>query len=542
MNETQNSNPYAYTPPEKPRYAYRVADRIAAVAAWVMGYLFCVVTPLSEHLWGGFAFMLLMFVGAFVYFRLTDKTTPIRPLAFAVAAEAMVLSVSFLTTTNGFIHVLVFLFDCLAWFYTLYLLGDNTDELFPGQTFVKDLCRSVFVMPFSAKGHLFGALAGNKTEEKKSKLGGHILWALLGLLIALCPTVIVGALLSYDEGFTGIIENIFENLLSLDTLGEQLGNVILGLIVGLLLFGAILACRDRRGRPENRKDDATVGEEQPMSSHFLPVTMICAALTPVLALYVIFFISQWDYYVSALTGVRPEALTFAEYARSGFFQLCAVAGINAGMGLIAWGLVKYNAPNEASPNRNPIPLALRIYMVVLSVFTLILIATALAKMVLYVDTYGLTHKRVLASWLMIVLAVCFVAVIIRQFFRRLNLTGTVVAIFIVCFTVLSLCNLDGVIARYNFNAALEGNLYAIGGDILDEVDASGVLPALEFMEQTEGSTDEAVISAREDVRSYLENQASWMRVSTWREKNIPRLVAAKALEEQGYDTENKHFK
>ncbi len=531
MNEIQNSNPYVYTPPEKPRYAYRTADRIAAVAAWVLGYLFCVVTPLSEHLWGAFGFMFLMFAGAFVYFRLTDKVTPIRPLALAVAAESMVLSVSFLTTTNGFIRVLVFLFDCVTWFYTIYLLGDNTDELFPGQTFVKDLCRSVFVMPFSAKGHLFGALAGNKKDGQRSKLGGHVLWALLGLLIALCPTVIVGALLSYDEGFTGIIENIFDNLLSLDTLGEQIGNAVLGLIIGLLLFGAILACRDRRGRPESHKDDASVGEGQPLSIHFLPVTMICAALTPILALYVIFFISQWDYYVSALTGIRPEALTFAEYARSGFFQLCSVAGINAGLGLIACGLVKHNAPDETRPNRNPVPLALRIYMVVLSVFTLILIATALAKMILYVDSYGLTHKRVLASWLMFVLALCFVAVIVRQFVRKLNITGTVVAIFLVCFTVLSLCNLDGVIANYNVNAALDGNLLAIGGDILDDTDASGVLPALKFMEQTEGSTDPDVMAAREDVKAYLEEQFDKLCDAEPGEMNIPRLWAKRALEE-----------
>lgn len=531
MNEIQNPTPYTYTPPEKPRYAYRLADRIAALAAWLLGYLFCVITPLSEHLWGGFAFMLLMFFGAFVYFRLTDKTTPIRPLAMAVAAESLVLSVSFLITTNGFIRVLVFLFDCVAWFYTIYLLGDNTDELFPGQTFVRDLCRSVFVMPFSAKGHLFGALAGNKKDSQKSKLGGHVLWALLGLLIALCPTVIVGALLSYDEGFTGIIETIFDNLLSLDTLGEQLGNVILGLLVGLVIFAALLACRDRRGRPENRTDDTVVTEGQPLSIHFLPVTMICAALTPILALYVIFFISQWDYYVSALTGIRPEALTFAEYARSGFFQLCAVAGINAGLGLIACGLVKHNAPDEQRPNRNPVPLALRVYMVVLSVFTLILIATALAKMILYVDSYGLTHKRVLASWLMIVLALCFVAVIVRQFIRKLNLTGTVVLIFLVCFTVLALCNLDGVIAKYNVGAALDGNLLAIGGDVLDDTGASGVLPALDFMEQTEGSTDEAVIAAREDVKNYLEEQAAQMQNRTWKEMNLPLLQAQKALGE-----------
>ena len=537
MNEPYNYTPPA--PPEKPRYTYRLADRIAALAAWILGYLFCVVTPLSEHLWGAFAFMLLMFIGAFLYFRLTDRVTHIRPLAWVVAAVSMILSVGFLTTTNGFLRTLVFLFDCAAWFYTIYLLGNNTDELFPGQTFIKDLCRSVFVMPFSAKGHLFGALLGNKREEGKSKLGGHILWALLGLLIALCPTLIVGVLLSYDEGFTSIIEGIFENLLSFDTLGEQIGNLLLGLIIGLLLFGALLACRDRRGRRENRIDnDDLPAEEQSLSCHFLPVTMICAALTPILVLYVIFFISQWDYYISALTGVRPETLTFSEYARSGFFQLCAVAGINAGMGLIACALVKHNPPNESRPHRDPVPLALRFYMVVLSVFTLILIATALAKMILYVDSYGLTHKRVLASWLMVVLALCFVAVIIRQFIRKLNLTGTVVTIFVVCFMVLCLCNLDGIIARYNVDAALDGNLLAIGGNILEDTDASGVLPALEYLEQTEGSTDEAVMAAREEVKSYLNEQAHRLGHMEIGEKNIPCIIAKKALSNHGYDTQN----
>ena len=154
------------------------------------------------------------------------------------------------------------------------------------------------------------------------------------------------------------------------------------------------------------------------------------------------------------------------------------------------------------------------------------------------DSYGLTHKRVLASWLMAVLALCFVAVIIRQFVRKMNLTGTVTAIFVVGFTVLCLCNPDGVIARYNVDAALDGNLLAIGGDILDDTGASGILPALDFMEQTEGSTDEAVIAAREDVKNYLEEQAYRLGHMEIGEKNIPCLVAEKALRDARY-IENK---
>lgn len=547
-----NNQPYqlpqdtpVYTPPAKPRYPYRTADTVAAFVAWVMGYLFWVVTPVDQHLWSSFLFITLMFVGAFVYFKVTDKAFRPPMLAYAIAGLSILLTASLLYNTDGYIQFFVFLFACLSWFYTIFLLGNNTTELFPGSRFVGELCRAVFVMPFSAKGNLFGAMGGKQNHEdgRRRGIGKQVLWVILGLLIALCPTLVVGILLSYDEGFTSIINTIFKNFLSFDTLFSELWNVVLGLLLALLLFGALLACRDRRGHPETHALERT--EEFPFATkelprptcHILPVTMICAALTPILLLYVIFFISQWDYYVSAFTGIRPEALTFSEYARSGFFQLCAVAGINAGLGLVACGLVKHRNPDEARPCRDPKPLALKLYMVILSVFTLILIATALAKMYLYVDAYGLTHKRVFASWFMILLAICFVAVCIRQFFSKMNLTGTVVCIFLICFTLLSLCNVDGIIARYNINAALDGNLKAIGGDVLQDTDVSGVLPALSYMEEVADKDippESPEWYAQEDVRAYLELQARRIKAMEQGEKNITVLIAERALVEAGY--------
>ena len=68
--------------------------------------------------------------------------------------------------------------------------------------------------------------------------------------------------------------------------------------------------------------------------------------------------------------------------------------------------------------------------VVLSVLTILLVITAMSKMLLYISAYGLTEKRVLTMVFMIWLLLIFVMMILWQFKRiqlvRIGfLTGTV---------------------------------------------------------------------------------------------------------------------
>ena len=57
---------------------------------------------------------------------------------------------------------------------------------------------------------------------------------------------------------------------------------------------------------------------------------------------------------------------------------------------------------------------LRILNVVLSVLTLLLIVTAMSKLVMYIDVYGLTVNRILPQTFMIWMAVVYAAMILRQ--------------------------------------------------------------------------------------------------------------------------------
>ena len=162
-----------------------------------------------------------------------------------------------------------------------------------------------------------------------------------------------------------------------------------------------------------------------------------------------------------------------------------------------------------------------------------LIATALSKMFLYVDTYGLTQKRVYATWFMLLLAVSFVVVFLRQVCRRVNLTGTLLCVFLAFFLAISLVNVDRLIVSYNVQACLDGNIYTMQGEVLEDAGVSGVLPALNFMAQTEGTQDPALVDIREKTDRWLARMSQELHNMKPGEKNIPILQAERALQASG---------
>ena len=549
MNDVSNSNPYAYTPPAppapKPAYAYTPADFVLALILWVAGYLFWAVTPIMEHPLLAFGFEVILFAGGSILLTRKSVGGRLSARGIVTVAVSLALSLSMVLTTNKAIINCVFLWNCLAWFYLVFTATGNSRERAPGQYFVGELLNATFSMPFRSPANLFSALFGarkNPDGTPRPRKGSATFgWILLGLALAVIPTLIVALLLSYDKGFSSIMDNILDEIFSADEIFRQLRNIGLGLLVGALMFGAILAGKHKKGKKTAPAEALTDAPAIPRAdgAHILPVAMVAATLTPILIIYVIFFVSQWDYYVSAFTGVRPEELTFSDYAREGFFQLLAVAVINAVLSLGASLLTKRRPVDPDKPNRDRTHPVTRIYMAVMALSTLILIATAVAKMLLYVDTYGMTHKRTYATWLMLLLAVCFVAVILRQIFARMNLTGTLLAIFLVFFVAISVVNVDSFIMKYNANAAMNGNLRTMQGEVLEDCGHSGVLAALDFMEATADPnfkpadpvefSPEQLEHIRAATHDYLDRAAKELGEMKWYEHNLVTLRARAAL-------------
>ena len=491
-------------PEPKPRPDYVARDTVFAYLSIPVCYLFVKSSPLSSPALG--TAMTFGFITVFSLFYLLLSGT--RP-----SAAAWMIWISMLTLCAGFVTNAS---DVLRTLLSLVLL-----VLLP--IFAHTCCKKDFFKDFSkhplnriADAFImvpFASLPENivvfvpSRKGKKSRFLSTVGWCLVGLVGAIIPTVIVAALLSYDAQFTSLLDKIWETLdnifsFSNDNLFEHVGDIILSCALGIglcaVLFGNLVAARPQK-KPEGAQEDAN----HIPSLQVLPKPLLAAFVTPVLLIYVLFFVSQWNYYVSAFTHTLPEGLTYAQYAREGFFQLCIVSVFNAVL-LIVLQTFMRRTPGERGLLR-------RTYAGIISLFTLILIATALSKMILYIDAYGMTRSRVLATWMILLLAVAFILSLIHVFCKKFPLA---IGIFITCalfLLILFLPNIDGMIADYNVDAYLSGNLTSVDVDSLCDLDLSAV-PALSRLEEhllAQGKLDERSAFLLEQTTAQLDRLAEW---------------------------------
>jgi hypothetical protein len=244
-------------------------------------------------------------------------------------------------------------------------------------------------------------------------------------------------------------------------------------------------------------------------------------MTPVLILYVIFFVSQWSYFTAAFYGVLPEGFVYSSYARQGFFQLCTVASLNA----LALIFVSIFVRRQSRVER----VLLKVYSVITALFTLVLISTALSKMALYISAYGLTLKRVYASWFMVFMAAGFIYAIIANLVKRFRFNFALLPTGALMFAVIAYANVGGFIARYNADAYLDGRLGSVDIYEISRMGDSGI-PALVRLADAEDSevADEAVRS----IKEYLElNSDRKDNILTF---SLPRAKALALLKRKGY--------
>ncbi len=464
---SQTVTPQAYpqfqtTPVIKPMY--QGFDALFAWLSIAVGFAFVRAMPLNRTTLGSIFFFLLLYAFGGIYLRFSGIR--LSRSAYILAICAAILSVGMLTNGNAVTRGFLALFLVLAFPFWLYFAAGLGGKAMLGDDLIPYACRAVFVIPFTSLEHVFRALfAFRKKDAGVARILRTVGWIALGLCVAVIPTVIVILLLSYDNSFMELLDRIFS--FSMEGAWELIRDLVLGFFVAILVFGILFGVKWRQ---ERSKGEPEVPAK--VDLHIFPKALLCAAVTPILAIYVIFFISQWDYYVSAFTHVLPEDLTYAAYAREGFFQLCGVCALNAVMLLLFCLLMRRTS--------KPRDIIRSLYSSVISIFTLILIATAMSKMILYIDSYGLTQKRVYASWLMLVLAIVFVLVLISSASKKLRLIPAIALTVVLCFGLIALPDVDGMIASYNVNAYLDGNLGEIDVESIAAYGASSVPSLVEL--------------------------------------------------------------
>lgn len=361
--------------------------------------------------------------------------------AAAVLAFALALASSVCAWINGeYFDTTVISFQIFVvadLFFVLSAFGNHARSL-SGFSILFDAIKACLFYPFVSFGSLFKTLFQRKNPLGKDAKR-NILYAVIGVAAALILGIIVASILSYDPKF----RQLFRFDIQWDEFPMFIVRLLLTVPVAALLFGAFTSSSERK-YPELSTPEKL--ETRRTRIKRIPVIIFAIPTVTLLVIYGLFFFSQWDVYMSAFSGVLPSSFTYAEYARSGFFELCVVASINAAFSA-AFHLFAKETSTASSIIR-------KIGNTLLAIATLILIATAISKMALYIKSYDLTLLRLYTTVVMLLIAIGFVLSLLAQWIRRIKVFP---ALFIVTMAILiavPFANVRGRIAAYNVDAYL----------------------------------------------------------------------------------------
>lgn len=203
----------------------------------------------------------------------------------------------------------------------------------------------------------------------------------LGLLVSLpLLGVFAGLFVSADATFASLVS----------TLAPNLGN----LVSHLLLTGvfATLAVGTLRGAFLGSARTAALGER--LASPALPYAMTATVLAALDLLFVLFVAVQARWLFGG-TGVieATTGLTAAQYARRGFFELVTASALVLPVLLVAeWATVRETRREEQS---------FRALALLLVLLVGVLLVSALQRMLLYVQLFGLTELRLYTTAFML---------------------------------------------------------------------------------------------------------------------------------------------
>ncbi len=457
---------------------YTAAEQVAALACAVLGYLFIRWVLIGAI---GVTLFTLLFLGFSILF-LYASGRKLTPAAWGWAAVVLVFGLPPALFPTGFIRFLNVVFLIIAGGFFVFT-ATNGHEAFVRRQAVSDGVRALLIRPFSAFSTGVEAIsAGLKRFPKGKGLGKVLLGLALGFPV-FCVVVLL--LTNADEVFRNLLQQWFSWLERYITkhMIDTLIRILFSIPVALYLFGMLYAGlhREQFEKPEGQPAPRRGGMSQ---------TILLSAGIPVCLLYLLFLVTQSTYYFSSFAAYLPEGFTYAGYARQGFFELCGVAVINLGIAIFIWRF----AQRKEGEDRLPLPL--RLYTAVICLFTLLLIATALRKMLLYIDHYGLTPLRVYTSWFMALLGLVFLALLLYQWLPRLPMAPVLTAVFLLMFGLLQFGRVDGWIARYNVEQYQSGQLKAVDVLLFYQLSDEAVPYAARLLEDS----DPEVV---EDVRVYL---------------------------------------
>ena len=441
--ESTTSN--AITIKKEPKYKFETVDIIMLPVVFILAFLctkyYNLNTGVATLGLGATAYIVLYVISVLVYAKL--KAVKLNNESIVLSILMILLAISFTVFYNYSLGIFM---QIAISFMLIYLPVTVFNKLIKSETsalILYDYINALVFIPIHNATAFWLCIFSKRRKSDSSTKTKYFLHIFLGLLIGTPFIMIVLFLLSSADA---TFKNIFDNLFNLDiSVPKNIGTLIWSLPMATylyaLIYGSSIADNSKFFNIDKFNKTMDNAASIPRLSLYTVNAVICC-------FYILFIGIQAIYFIDILGGSLPADFTYSDYARRGFFELLAVALIN--IVFIAVAKV-FSVKNENNKY-------LRIHIILNSILTLVLISVAFAKMYLYISTYGLTTLRIIPSVFMIFLCFVFAFIIMGEFKKNFPVTKLSFYAGNILFVLLCLANIDAVVARYNLNAYMNGNL------------------------------------------------------------------------------------
>ena len=438
---TSNNTPIK----KEPKYKFETVDIIMLPVVFILAFLctkyYNLNTGVATLGLGATLYIVLYVISVLVYAKL--KAVKLNNESIILSILMILLAISF---TSFYNYSLSIFMQMAINFMLIYLPVTVFNKLIKSETsalILYDYINALVFIPIHNATAFWICMFSKRVKSASNKKTKYFLHIFLGLLIGTPFIMIVIFLLSSADA---TFKNIFDNLFNLDiSVPKNIGTLIWSLPMATYLYALIYGSSIEDNSKSFNIDKFNKTMDNAASIPRLSLYTVNAVIC---CFYILFIGIQAIYFIDILGGSLPADFTYSDYARRGFFELLTVALINIVFIVVAKILSVKNENNKY----------MRIHILLNSILTLVLISVAFAKMYLYISTYGLTTLRIIPSVFMIFLCFVFAFIIMGEFKKNFPVTKLSFYAGNILFVLLCLANIDAVVARYNLNAYMNGNL------------------------------------------------------------------------------------
>ena len=438
---TSNNTPIK----KEPKYKFETVDIIMLPVVFILAFLctkyYNLNTGVATLGLGATAYIVLYVISVLAYAKL--KAVKFNSESIILSVLMILLAISFTVFYNYSLNIFM---QIAMNFMLIYLPVTVFNKLIKSETsalILYDYINALVFIPIHNATSFWLCMFSKRGKNASSTKTKYFLHIFLGLLIGTPFIMIVIFLLSSADA---TFKNIFDHLFNFDiNVPENIGTLIWSLPMATYLYALIYGSSIEDNSKSFNIDKFNKTMDNAASIPRLSLYTVNAVIC---CFYILFIGIQAIYFIDILGGSLPADFTYSEYARRGFFELLAVALIN----IVFIAVAKiFSVKNENNKY-------MHIHILLNSILTLLLISVAFAKMYLYISTYGLTTLRIIPSVFMIFLCFVFAFIIMGEFKKSFPVTKLSFYAGNILFVLLCLANIDAVVAGYNLNAYMNGNL------------------------------------------------------------------------------------